>query len=347
MSLLRLFYQNNSTIVEYNNLIGYHFHLVVQAHTILIKMIKISNMSKYYGDYPAVLDVSFSIEKGETVGLLGPNGAGKSTTMKVMTGYTPPTNGKVTVGGYDIVDKSFEARKQIGYLPENVPLYLDMTVKEYLHFMASIRGMKEGISKRTDEVIDITGLETYRDVIIGKLSKGYRQRTGIAQSIIHKPKILIMDEPTIGIDPVQVVETRKLIQSLGGEHTLILSSHILPEVTTICKRVLVIHDGKIVADDTPNNLSNRLQSTQVCEVSITENNDVNFINLLRGQDYVVDVRSKFDNNNEHKSYIIETSSNKGAEEKIAKLIVDNDIGLYKLNSLPLTLEEIFLQLTSE
>jgi len=205
-------------------------------------MIKISNMSKYYGDYPAVLDVSFSIEKGETVGLLGPNGAGKSTTMKVMTGYTPPTNGKVSVGGYDIVDKSFEARKQIGYLPENVPLYLDMTVKEYLHFMASIRGMKKGISKRADEVIDITGLETYRDVIIGKLSKGYRQRTGIAQSIIHKPKILIMDEPTIGIDPVQVVETRKLIQSLGGEHTLILSSHILPEVTTICKRVLVIHD---------------------------------------------------------------------------------------------------------
>ncbi|MEC7880663.1 MAG: ATP-binding cassette domain-containing protein, partial [Chloroflexota bacterium] len=203
-------------------------------------MIEISNMSKYYGDYPAVLDVSFSIEKGETVGLLGPNGAGKSTTMKVMTGYTPPTNGKVSIGGYDIVDKSFEARKQIGYLPENVPLYLDMTVKEYLHFMASIRGMKKGISKRTTEVIDITGLETYRDVMIGKLSKGYRQRTGIAQSIIHKPKILIMDEPTIGIDPVQVVETRKLIQSLGGEHTLILSSHILPEVTTICKRVLVI-----------------------------------------------------------------------------------------------------------
>ena len=251
-------------------------------------MIKISNMSKYYGDYPAVLDISFSIEKGETVGLLGPNGAGKSTTMKVMTGYTPPTNGKVSVGGYDIVDKSFEARKQIGYLPENVPLYLDMTVKEYLHFMASIRGMKKGISKRADEVIDITGLETYRDVIIGKLSKGYRQRTGIAQSIIHKPKILIMDEPTIGIDPVQVVETRKLIQSLGGEHTLILSSHILPEVTTICKRVLVIHDGKIVADDTPNNLSKRLQSTQVCEVSITENNDVNFIKLLRdGSIYII------------------------------------------------------------
>ena len=132
-------------------------------------MIKISNMSKYYGDYPAVLDISFSIEKGETVGLLGPNGAGKSTTMKVMTGYTPPTNGKVSVGGYDIVDKSLEARRQIGYLPENVPLYLDMTVKEYLNFMASIRGMKKGISKRTDEVIGITGLETYRDVIIGKL----------------------------------------------------------------------------------------------------------------------------------------------------------------------------------
>ena len=222
-----------------------------------------------------------------------------------------------------------------------------MTVKEYLNFMASIRGMKKGISKRTDEVIGITGLETYRDVIIGKLSKGYRQRTGIAQSIIHKPKILIMDEPTIGIDPVQVVETRKLIQSLGGEHTLILSSHILPEVTTICKRVLVIHDGKIVADDTPNNLSKRLQSTQVCEVSIKEKDGVNFIKLLRNESYVVDVRSKFDNNSEYKSYIIETSSSDGVEESIAKLIVDNGIGLHKLNSLPLTLEEIFLQLTSE
>ena len=156
-----------------------------------------------------------------------------------------------------------------------------------------------------------------------------------------------MDEPTIGIDPVQVVETRKLIQSLGGEHTLILSSHILPEVTTICKRVLVIHDGNIVADDTPNNLSKRLQSTQVCEVSIKEKDGVNFIKLLRNESYVVDVRSKFDNNSEYKSYIIETSSSDGVEESIAKLIVDNGIGLHKLNSLPLTLEEIFLQLTSE
>ena len=310
-------------------------------------MIKISNMSKYYGDYPAVLDINFSINSGETVGLLGPNGAGKSTTMKVITGYTPPTSGNVSVGDFDIVEKSYEARKLIGYLPESVPLYQDMTVRDYLKFMASIRGMKKGIEKRVSEVVDITGLNDYRDVIIGKLSKGYRQRTGIAQSIIHNPKVLILDEPTIGIDPVQVVETRKLIQSLGGEHTLILSSHILPEVTTICNRVLVINEGKIVADDTPSNLSKRLQSSQVCEISIKENPDVNLIKLLRNEKYVIDVRTKLEPNNDYKGFIIETSSIKGVEEKIAKLVVGNGISLHKLSSLPLTLEEIFLQLTSE
>lgn len=310
-------------------------------------MIKISNMSKYYGDYPAVLDINFSINSGETVGLLGPNGAGKSTTMKVITGFTPPTSGNVSVGDFDIVEKSYEARKLIGYLPESVPLYQDMTVRDYLKFMSSIRGMKKGIEKRVSEVIDITGLNDYRDVIIGKLSKGYRQRTGIAQSIVHRPKVLILDEPTIGIDPVQVVETRKLIQSLGGEHTLILSSHILPEVTTICNRVLVINEGKIVADDTPSNLSKRLQSSQICEISIKENPDVNLIKLLRNEKYVIDVRTKLEPNNDYKGFIIETSSVKGVEEKIAKLVVGNGISLHKLSSLPLTLEEIFLQLTSE
>jgi len=310
-------------------------------------MIKVSHMSKYYGEYPAVLDISFTVKEGETVGLLGPNGAGKSTTMKVLTGFTPPTSGEVSIGGFDITKNSFDVRKMIGYLPESVPLYSDMSVIEYLQFMAKIRGMKEGIVKRVNEVIEITGLEEYRKVLIGKLSKGYRQRTGIAQSIVHKPKVLILDEPTIGIDPVQVVETRSLIQSLGGEHTLILSSHILPEVSTICKRVLVIHDGKIVADDSPEILSKRLRSTQVCEISVTKTAKLDVIKLFRDQSYVVDIRTKADSNPSYNSFIIETSSTDSVEEKISKLIIENGLGLSKLVSLPLSLEEIFLQLTTD
>ena len=249
-------------------------------------------MSKYYGEYPAVIDVSFNISKGESIGLLGPNGAGKSTTMKVMTGYTPPTSGNVNIGGYDIIKNSIDARKLIGYLPESVPLYTDMTVKEYLSYMGSLRGMGKNILNRVDEVIDLTSLNQYKNVLISKLSKGYRQRTGIAQAILHKPKILILDEPTIGIDPVQVVETRKLIQNLGEEHTLILSSHILPEVTSLCNRVLVIHEGKIVADDTPENLSNRLQTSNLCEIKVKNGKSNGIIKLLRNEEYIVDIRTK-------------------------------------------------------
>jgi ABC-2 type transport system ATP-binding protein len=310
-------------------------------------MIEVSNMSKYYADYPAVLDVSFSIKAGETVGLLGPNGAGKSTTMKVLTGFTPPTDGNVSIGGFDIIKNSFEARKLLGYLPENVPLYLDMTVTEYLVFMAKIRGMNESVNKRVNEVIEITSLGDYKDTLIGKLSKGYRQRTGISQAIIHNPKVLILDEPTIGIDPVQVVETRNLIKSLEGEHTLILSSHILPEVTSICKRILVIHEGKIVADDTPDNLSKRLQSTNVCEIEVSGSNKLDIIKLFRKESYIIDIRSKPSTNSSYNTFIIETSSSESVEQKIAKLVVENSLGLRKLIPLSLSLEEIFLQLTSD
>ena len=304
-------------------------------------------MSKYYADYPAVIDVSFSVKAGETIGLLGPNGAGKSTTMKVLTGFTPPSEGKVSIGGFDIINNSFDARKLLGYLPENVPLYLDMTVTEYLVFMAKIRGMSEGVNKRVNEVIDITSLGDYKDTLISKLSKGYRQRTGISQAIIHNPKVLILDEPTIGIDPVQVVETRNLIKSLEGEHTLILSSHILPEVTSICKRILVIHEGKIVADDTPNNLSKRLQSTKVCEIEVSGSNKLDIIKLFRKESFVIDIRSKPSTDTSYDTFIIETSSSESVEQRIAKLVVNNNLGLKKLIPLSLSLEEIFLQLTSD
>ncbi len=309
-------------------------------------MINISKMSKYYGEYPAVIDVSFDISKGESIGLLGPNGAGKSTTMKVMTGFTPPTTGQVSIGGFDIIKNSIDARKLIGYLPESVPLYTEMTVKEYLNFMGSIRGMGKGITKRVNEVIELTSLSQYKDVIISKLSKGYRQRTGIAQAILHKPKILILDEPTIGIDPVQVVETRKLIQNLGEDHTLILSSHILPEVTSICKRILVIHEGKIVADDTPENLSKRLQTSNLCEIKVKNGKKNNIVKLLRNEKFIVDIRTK-DDDDDFENYYIETSSINNPESIISKLLIKNNIELYKLSSLPLSLEEIFLQLTKD
>ena len=304
-------------------------------------------MSKYYGEYPAVIDVSFNISKGESIGLLGPNGAGKSTTMKVMTGYTPPTSGNVNIGGYDIIKNSIDARKLIGYLPERVPLYTDMTVKEYLSYMGSLRGMGKNILNRVDEVIDLTSLNQYKNVLISKLSKGYRQRTGIAQAILHKPKILILDEPTIGIDPVQVVETRKLIQNLGEEHTLILSSHILPEVTSLCNRVLVIHEGKIVADDSPESLSNRLQTSNLCEIKVKNGKSNGIIKLLRNEEYIVDIRTKDGESDEFESYYIETSSVKNPESLISKILINNNIELFKLSSLPLTLEEIFLQLTKD
>ena len=340
---IKLFYQKSYAIVEDKLFIKYHFHLNILFAEF---MINISKMSKYYGDYPAVIDVSFDISKGESIGLLGPNGAGKSTTMKVMTGFTPQTSGDVKIGGYDILKNSIDARKLIGYLPENVPLYTDMTVKDYLKYMGSIRGMDKNINNRVDEVIELTSLSQYKNVIISKLSKGYRQRTGIAQAILHKPKILILDEPTIGIDPVQVVETRKLIQNLGEDHTLILSSHILPEVTSICKRILVIHEGKIVADDTPENLSNRLQTSNLCEIKVRNGKKNNIIKTLREKDFIVDIRTK-EHDDGFENYYIETSSIKNPESIISKLLIDNNIELYKLSSLPLSLEEIFLQLTKD
>ena len=190
-------------------------------------MIELKNITKYYGDFPAVTDISFKIEKGEIVGLLGPNGAGKSTTMKMITGFMPPTSGELTVGGNDIVSQSIEARRKIGYLPETVPLYTDMTVYSYIEYMGMLRGLsKKNIKSKVDNVIEICKLGDYRNSLISKLSKGFRQRVGISQAIIHEPEVLVLDEPTIGIDPNQVVETRQLIKNLSGEHTLILLSLI-------------------------------------------------------------------------------------------------------------------------
>ena len=232
-------------------------------------MIEATGLTHYYGPHPAIQDVNFGVEKGEILGFLGPNGAGKTTTMRILTGFMPPTRGKVSLDGFDVVDQSLEVRKRIGYLPETVPLYTDMNVSSYLKYMGTLRRMPaRDIKRRIGDVIDVCRLGDYQKTIIGKLSKGFRQRVGVAQAILHEPEVLVLDEPTIGIDPIQVVETRRLIQDLGKAQTVVLSSHILPEVSMICERVMIINEGQIVAEDTPSNLAQRLQGVNRLEVEI-------------------------------------------------------------------------------
>jgi len=310
-------------------------------------LIELKNITKYYGNFPAVTDISFKIERGEIVGLLGPNGAGKSTTMKMITGYMPPTSGELTIDNYDIVQESIEARKKIGYLPETVPLYTDMTVYSYIEFMGKLRGINsKNIKSKVENVIDICKLGDYRYSLISKLSKGYRQRVGIAQSIIHEPEVLILDEPTIGIDPNQVVETRQLIKNLSGEHTLVLSSHILPEVSTICERVLIINEGEIAASDTIENLSSIVSGTSKIEIDIIGSpqavkNEIEKIDGVNSVDLWVNKSS-----NEYTTFSIESDISKDIRSEISKTIIHNDWDLLRLESMGMSLEDIFLRITT-
>ena len=310
-------------------------------------MIELKNITKYYGNFPAVTDISFKIERGEIVGLLGPNGAGKSTTMKMITGYMPPTSGELTIDNYDIVQESIEARKKIGYLPETVPLYTDMTVYSYIEFMGKLRGINsKNIKSKVDNVIDICKLGDYRYSLISKISKGYRQRVGIAQAIIHEPEVLILDEPTIGIDPNQVVETRQLIKNLSGEHTLVLSSHILPEVSTICERVLIINEGEIAASDTIENLSSIVSGTSKIEIDIIGSpqavkKEIEKIDGVNSIDLWVNKSS-----NEYATFSIESDISKDIRSEISKTIIHNDWDLLRLESMGMSLEDIFLRITT-
>ena len=306
-------------------------------------MIEVNNLTKYYGDFPAIENISFTVNKGEILGLLGPNAAGKTTTMRVLTGFMPPTSGSVKIAGFDVVDQSLEVRKRIGYLPETVPLYTEMGVLDYLDFMGQIRGMnKQWRRRRIGEVIDICRLGDYRSSLIGKLSKGFRQRVGIAQAILHEPEVLILDEPTIGIDPIQVVETRNLIKGLGGEHTVILSTHILPEVSMICERVIIIHEGQVVAIDRPENLSERLKGTERIEVDI-RGPAAQVMTGLRDIAGVQEVTRT--DRGAVGSYNIETTSGADLREEISNLVLKRGWGLLRLQPIQMSLEEIFLRLT--
>ena len=307
-------------------------------------MIEVEGLTKLYGDFVAITNLNFTVKKGEIVGLLGPNGSGKTTTMRILTGYMPPSEGIAKIAGHDVLSNSLSARSRIGYLPETVPLYQDMEVGEYLSFMGSMRGMKNvNIKKRIDEVVDQVNIGHYLGTHIGKLSKGYKQRVGLAQAILHEPDVLILDEPTIGIDPIQVVETRQLIKEIGKDHTLLLSTHILPEVSALCERVLIIHEGNLVAEDTPENLGEKLRGSEKVQVDI-DGPIADVSVFLRSVDGVTSVRQN--EMGEFVRYVIDAKSGTSLLESLAGMILEQGWGLLGLSSVSMSLEEIFLQLTS-
>lgn len=303
-------------------------------------MIEAEGLTKYYGDVMAIEDVSFRIEKGEIVGFLGPNGAGKTTTMRILTGYMPPTDGRAVVAGYDVFHESLAARRHIGYLPETVPLYPEMTVAGYLNFMARLRGVEDR-RERVQRVMEQMDLLDRADDRIGKLSKGYRQRVGLAQALVHNPEVIILDEPTIGLDPKQVVEVRNLIRRLGAERTVILSTHILPEVSQLCERVLIINKGRIVAEDTPEQLTARLEGAERVRVSVGPEAD-GVVEVLSAIDGVEGVEVVGDG-----TYEVTCALGTELRPILAQRIVERGWPLLELRPVAMSLEEIFLELTTE
>lgn len=303
-------------------------------------MIHADNLTKYYGAHAAVKNVSFHVGKGEILGFLGPNGAGKTTTMRILTAYMPPSDGTVTVCGYDVFLNSLEVRRRVGYLPESVPLYMDMTVRGYLDFIAALRRI-DNRAQRVLEAIDKVNLGEWADTLINKLSKGMRQRVGIAQAIVHDPEVLILDEPTIGLDPKQIVEVRGLIRSLGRDHTVILSTHILSEVEQLCDRVLIINQGQIVAEDTPISLASRLEGNEkiILKTCQAPPDAVEIIRTLPQVKQVVETESN--------TFEIECMAEGDCRPDLANLAVVKGWGVLQLNIANVSLEDIFMELTAE
>jgi len=305
-------------------------------------MIEVKNLTRYYGTRRAINNISFQIEKGEVVGFLGPNGAGKSTTMNIISCILPASSGSAKINGFDTFEQSLEIRKVIGYLPETPPLYSDMIVADYLNFAAGIRGVDaKRISSSVDRVIEKCSLKDVSRRIIGRLSKGYQQRVGLAQAMIHDPEILILDEPTIGLDPIQIIEIRKLIHELTAEHTIILSSHILPEITQICKRVIIINDGEIAAVDSLGGLAASLRKSDRLSLTV-RNSKNNVVEKLNGLDQVISTTK-----DEGNQYLIECALSSNLQDEIAKLALENNWGIVELKPVSMTLEDIFLKLTLE
>jgi ABC-2 type transport system ATP-binding protein len=309
-------------------------------------VIEVQNLTKRYGPTTAVSDVSFRVERGEVLGFLGPNGAGKTTTMRVLTGYIPATEGKAIVAGYDVFDQPIEAKRRTGYLPETPPLYPEMTVWDYLLFVSRIKGVPRAERKtRVRAAMERTRVADMASRHCSKLSKGYRQRVGLAQALLHNPEVLILDEPTAGLDPKQIIETRQLIKELGGDHTVILSTHILPEVSQTCHRVVIINKGRVVAIDTPDNLTSRLRGSETMYVQV-DAAGVDAKSALEGIPGVTRV-ALADTRGTATGFEISSESGRDIRRQLASAIVTRGWGLLELRPLRMSLEEIFLHLTTE
>jgi len=310
-------------------------------------VIEVRNLVKYYGDFPAVKDITFSVEKGEILGFLGPNAAGKTTTMRIITGYMPATRGTVKVAGCDVFEHPLEVKKRIGYLPENPPLYMDMRVRDYLRFVAEIKGVdRKGVNAEVERVAELVSITHVLDKYAQKLSKGYRQRVGLAQALINNPPVLILDEPTIGLDPKQIIEVRELIRSLGSEHTIILSTHILPEVSMTCSRVVIINEGKLVAMDTPENLTARLQGSETVFVEV-EGPIQDVLGAIEKMEEVISATVEQRKGDEVGLFKVQARVGSDIRKKLASLVVNSNWGLLELRPEKLSLEEIFLKLTTK
>jgi ABC-2 type transport system ATP-binding protein len=303
-------------------------------------MIRVEGLTKDYGPRRAVANLNFEAKQGEVVGFLGPNGAGKTTTMRILTGFMPPTEGSAQVAGFDVVEESLEVRKRVGYLPETVPLYTDMTTLEYLTFMADLRKLPEA-ADRAHETLEMVGMDSRANSYISSLSKGMRQRIGLAQALIHRPEVLILDEPTIGLDPAQVVEVRNLIRDMGKQRTVLLSTHILSEAQQICDRVLIINKGHIIAEDTPQNLQSRLVGSERARLRVRGDGD-GLAHLVQKVKGVRNVSTQADGALE-----FQFAPGQDVRPEVAKAVVGAGYDLLELKPVGMSLEEIFLELTRE
>jgi len=303
-------------------------------------MIEVEELSKYYGNRKAIDNITFHAERGEILGFLGPNGAGKTTTMRILAGYMPPTTGLAKVAGFDVVDQSLEVRKRIGYLPETVPLYPDMTVFDYLKYMADLRHVAD-VEDRVDEVLEQVHMQERSESFISSLSKGMRQRVGLAQAILHKPDVLILDEPTIGLDPRQILDVRNLIRELGKEHTILLSTHILSEAQQVCNRVLIINNGKIVVEDSPESLQSLLSGSQKVIVKVS-GDDSGLEDVVKNVSGIGSVQVLQPGQVE-----FETLPNLDVRPDVARAVVTAGYDLVDFRSITLSLEDIFIELTRD
>ncbi|MBO4406773.1 MAG: ATP-binding cassette domain-containing protein [Clostridia bacterium] len=312
-------------------------------------MIEVTNLVKHYGDKKAVNDISFFIDEGEVVGFLGPNGAGKSTTMNIVTGYLSATSGSVKIAGIDILEDPIPAKKRLGYLPENPPLYFDMTVKEYLNFVYELKGCRGTTQERNTHIgniCEIVGIDNVFGRMTRNLSKGYKQRVGLAQALVGDPDVLILDEPTVGLDPIQIIEIRNVIKDLGKKRTVILSSHILSEVQQICGRVLVINKGKLIANDTPDNLSRTVESERRYNLRVSGNPEM-IVSVLKGIDGMKSVTPQGSKEYGSTDYLIVSRENEDVRQKIFMSLEKANLPVLQLTPVGATLEDIFIKLTGQ